>query len=130
MFKLVDLDHVAITVSDLQRSIEWYQSVLGMERRHQEVWPDVPAFMCLRNTGVALFPANTTQPAVAPDSATHRTMRHFAFRADWEDFRKAQDTLRGRGIPFHFQDHGIAHSIYFSDPDGHQLEITTYELPK
>jgi len=27
-----------------------------------------------------------------------------------------------------FQNHGIAHSIYFRDPDGHELEITTYEV--
>ena len=36
--------------------------------------------------------------------------------------------LEKRGIKFEFQDHEIAHSIYFRDPDGHQLEITTYEV--
>jgi ketosteroid isomerase-like protein len=25
-------------------------------------------------------------------------------------------------------DHETAHSVYFQDPDGHRLEITTYEL--
>jgi len=33
-----------------------------------------------------------------------------------------------RGIKFEFQDHEISHSIYFRDPDGHALEITTYDL--
>jgi catechol-2,3-dioxygenase len=32
------------------------------------------------------------------------------------------------GIPFEFSDHGIAHSVYISDPDGHRIEITTYEV--
>jgi len=36
--------------------------------------------------------------------------------------------LKKHGIKFEFQDHEIAHSIYFRDPDGHQLEITTYDL--
>jgi len=36
--------------------------------------------------------------------------------------------LKKRGIKFEFQDHEIAHSIYFRDPDGHQLEITTYQV--
>jgi len=34
----------------------------------------------------------------------------------------------GTAIALEFQDHGIAHSIYFFDPDGHALEITTYDL--
>ena len=37
-------------------------------------------------------------------------------------------SLRGRGIAFEFQDHGVSHSIYFQDPDGLQLELTTYEV--
>ena len=33
-----------------------------------------------------------------------------------------------REISTEFQDHGISHSIYFQDPDGHQLELTTYDV--
>ena len=54
---------------------------------------------------------------------------HFAFGTDRRNFLVAQDELTNRGIAFQFQDHEISHSIYFSDPDGHQIEITTYELP-
>ena len=43
-------------------------------------------------------------------------------------FVAAQQELKKHGIKFEFQDHEIAHSIYFRDPDGHQLEITTYEV--
>ena len=53
---------------------------------------------------------------------------HFALRADRKNFERAQQELKQRGIAFHFEDHGIAHSIYFRDPDGHELEITTYEV--
>jgi catechol-2,3-dioxygenase len=49
-------------------------------------------------------------------------------RADRKNFERAQQELKQRGIAFHFEDHGIAHSIYFRDPDGHELEITTYEV--
>ena len=44
------------------------------------------------------------------------------------NFKAAQETLRQKGIEFEFQDHKIVHSIYFYDPDGHLLELTTYEL--
>jgi catechol 2,3-dioxygenase-like lactoylglutathione lyase family enzyme len=53
-------------------------------------------------------------------------MRHLAFRTDQTNFQRAQAELRGQQIPFQFEDHQIAHSIYFRDPDGHQIEITTY----
>jgi catechol 2,3-dioxygenase-like lactoylglutathione lyase family enzyme len=55
-------------------------------------------------------------------------MLHLAFRADRKNFHGAQRELEKHGIKFEFQDHEIAHSIYFRDPDGHQLEITTYDL--
>ena len=32
------------------------------------------------------------------------------------------------GIEFRFSDHGACHSVYFKDPDGHQIELTTYEV--
>jgi catechol-2,3-dioxygenase len=40
----------------------------------------------------------------------------------------AQQELKTRGVAFEFQDHEISESIYFQDPDGHELEITTYEV--
>ena len=55
-------------------------------------------------------------------------MRHLAFRADGENFAKARQELTERGLEVEFQDHGLAHSIYFHDPDGHEIEITTYGL--
>jgi catechol-2,3-dioxygenase len=36
--------------------------------------------------------------------------------------------FRERDITFESADHGIAHSVYVSDPDGHRIEITTYEI--
>ena len=55
-------------------------------------------------------------------------MRHIAFRVDRETFERARHDLEARGITTTFQDHTAAHSLYFSDPDGYQLEITTYDV--
>ncbi len=54
--------------------------------------------------------------------------RHIAFRVDRENFERARETLRGRGIELELQDHRAALSMYFHDPDGHRIEITTYEV--
>ena len=55
-------------------------------------------------------------------------MRHFAFRLDSANFERAQVELSERQIPFRFEDHTMAHSMYLADPDGHRVELTTYEL--
>ena len=54
--------------------------------------------------------------------------RHVAFRVDRENFERARETLRSRAIELELHDHRASLSIYFRDPDGHQIEITTYEV--
>lgn len=78
-------------------------------------------------TSVALFPVATSAPQPPPGRSV-LSMRHLAFRADSENFARVQDELRTRHIAFESQDHGISHSIYFRDPNGHEIEITTYDL--
>ena len=127
--QLEGIDHVAMGVRDIERSAKWYIDVLGFERLHEGMWNDVPTFIGKGNTGIALFPASHE-----PKASAHREIRmlHLAFRANRENFIAAQRELQKCGVKFEFQDHEIAHSIYFRDPDGHQLEITTYavEIPR
>lgn len=125
--KLQQLDHVALAVTDLARSTAWYREVLGLERRYENVWGEVPTMMAAGDTLVALFPMESQPPKPAPGNDTI-AMRHFAFRATREQFEQAQEELRARGIKFRREDHTISHSIYFRDPDGHLIEVTTYEV--
>jgi catechol 2,3-dioxygenase-like lactoylglutathione lyase family enzyme len=123
--KLEGIDHVAMGVRDIERSAKWYIDVLGFERLHEGMWNGVPTFIGNGNTGIALFPASQKPKSSAPREIR---MLHLAFRADQGNFVTAQRELQKRRIKFEFQDHEIAHSIYFRDPDGHQLEITTYQV--
>jgi catechol-2,3-dioxygenase len=79
-----------------------------------------------RDASIALFPLTGASSGVPERNAI--AMRHLAFRADAMNFAHARGELTSRAISCEFQDHGIAHSIYFQDPDGHQIEITTYDL--
>jgi catechol 2,3-dioxygenase-like lactoylglutathione lyase family enzyme len=115
------LDHVALSVGDQQASESWYREVLGLGREYADAWGDTPVALMAQGSGLALFRA-----AGNGDGAVG--LRHIAFRVDRENFDVAQEDLRGRGIAFEFQDHGVSHSIYFQDPDGLQLELTTYEI--
>jgi catechol 2,3-dioxygenase-like lactoylglutathione lyase family enzyme len=124
--KLEGLDHIALAVRDVEKSVKWYREVLGLERQHEGNWDGVPTFVGKGATGLALFPAAETKASLGAGDPAR--FLHFAWRADRENFQQAQEELKTRGIAFHFEDHGIAHSIYFRDPDGHELEITTYDL--
>lgn len=59
MIKIDHIDHVALNVKDLKLAIKWYQEVLGLERRYQEFWGEVPAMLCAGNTCIAIFPTST-----------------------------------------------------------------------
>jgi catechol 2,3-dioxygenase-like lactoylglutathione lyase family enzyme len=121
------LDHVAVAVTDVERSRSFYERVVGLAREHPE-W-DVPVVMAAQGSGVALFPADE-HPSATPDGAEPPAIRilHIAFRLDREGFDAAHAALAEIGVETRFSDHDIAHSIYFEDPDGHQLELTTYEV--
>lgn len=131
MFPLHTLDHIALAVRDVAASAAWYADVLGLKRVHADVWGDVPTMMAAGNdTMLALFPVKVA-PGSDPKPPPGKdviAMRHFAFRTDRAGFEQARTHLRERGIEFRCEDHTIAHSIYFHDPDGHKVEITTYDL--
>jgi catechol 2,3-dioxygenase-like lactoylglutathione lyase family enzyme len=120
------LDHVAITVSDLERSHAFYANVLGLERAYEE-W-HVPVFMLAGKSGLALFP-RASHPGSGGDAGVPEIrVMHVAFRVDRPQFDRARAELPTEGIEPRFADHGSCHSIYFPDPDGHEIELTTYEV--
>ena len=129
------VDHVALSVRDVEASATWYCDVLRFKRQHDDVWNGYPVFVGKNDAAIALFPIPDKKGSSPPsDGLTAASSRppirilHFAFRASRSEFLQAHKELEERGIAFEFQDHKISHSIYFYDPDRHELEITTYEL--
>jgi catechol 2,3-dioxygenase-like lactoylglutathione lyase family enzyme len=120
--ELEALDHVGLVVSDMARSVRWYQEVLGLRRAHEEAWRDFPAVLEVNGSGVALFPNENGGPIPVDDP-----MRHVGFRTSRRGLELAKAELLANGIEFHEGDYGVAWSVYLPDPDGYQVEITTYE---
>ncbi len=118
------LDHFAVTVRDLERSERFYRDVLGLERVFADEWAEPVMMMTAAGSGVALFQA---EPGPPGERQPVRVV-HVAFRVDRAMFDLARQVLPDVGLEPQFEDHGVAHSIYFPDPDGHRLELTTYEV--
>ena len=116
--------YTGIRVRNLERSRKFYTEVLGME-----VMMDAPEFrgVFLANNRrdhheIALFEVG---PEAAGLQAKQIGLAHIAFRLRGEDeLRAAYRELKQRNVPISFTvDHGITKSVYFRDPDGHELEV-------
>jgi catechol 2,3-dioxygenase-like lactoylglutathione lyase family enzyme len=124
-FRLQRLDHVSLNVGDRPRSIDWYRDVLGLELMNEPGADDWPAFMGRFGACVGLFQA---QSPAAGRKAEAVGFRHLAFMVGREDLEHARAHFAELGVEFRFEDHGNAHSVYVRDPDGHTIELTTYEV--
>jgi catechol 2,3-dioxygenase-like lactoylglutathione lyase family enzyme len=132
--ELEALDHVGLVVSDVDRSVRWYQEVLGLRRAHEEVWGGFPAVLEANGSAVALFPSSDGKLAVAlfPSSdgktvPVDDPMRHVGFRTSRQGLEKAKLELAANGVEYEEGDCGVAWSVYLPDPDGYLVEITTYK---
>jgi catechol 2,3-dioxygenase-like lactoylglutathione lyase family enzyme len=119
---LVGLDHFAINVSNLQQSADWYQRVLGFQVLHK--W--TTTWMVGKdNIKVGLFLRPDAKPPADPDK--ENLIQHVAFLVDGDKFDGIVKEIQDKGIQIQGpEDTGIAYSIFFNDPDGILLEITTY----
>ena len=123
-FKIEFLDHVAIRVTDLKASADWYEKVLGLKKYQFQEWGAFPVFLLSGKTGVALFPAHKEHPEL-PSTSQNVKIDHFAFNVTAEHFEKAKKHFDEIGVKYDWQDHHYFHSVYIKDPDGHTVELTT-----
>ena len=123
--QLEALDHVAVIVRDLDVSTRFYEEVVGLRRVHAEAWGEYPVALVAGSSGagVALFPAGAEG---VPDERDENV--HFAFRTSRAGYEAAKAELARRVIGFEEWDHAVALAVYFRDPDGHQIEIATYDV--
>jgi len=121
-FKLNNIDHVALRVTDIEISIDWYQKVLGLKMYKKEEWGEIPVFMLSDKFGVALFPASKESDTLVDFKGAF--IDHFAFNLDDINYAKACEFLKLNKINFNEQDHFYFKSIYMRDPDQHIVELT------
>ncbi len=131
------IDHVELFVPDRYQAAAWYRSALGMEIVHSfEAWATDPRGPLMIATAdgagkLALFegPASDTP-------ATHG-YRRVAFGVSGDDFLRFIQEIAARDLrnidgaalnSIEVVDHELSYSVYFYDPWGHALEVTTYDV--
>jgi catechol 2,3-dioxygenase-like lactoylglutathione lyase family enzyme len=122
------IDHVELIVPDRHAAAAWYTQVLGLTpvagTEHWTAEPRGPLMISgdRGRTCLALFAGSTT------DAAPKGGFRRVAFVVSGAEFLAFVEYGRGLGLtPMKVQDHTTTISVYFQDPYGHDLEVTTYE---
>ncbi|MGP5211698.1 VOC family protein [Psychrobacter alimentarius] len=139
-FKIEKIHHVAYRCKDAKETVEWYQKHLNMDFILAFAEDHVPStkafdpymhvFLDAGNGNVLAFFEVPNQPEMGFDPNTPNWVQHLALKVkDRDELLLAKDHLEKTGIDvIGVTNHGIFHSIYFFDPNGHRLELT-YDDP-
>ncbi len=125
--KVQGIDHAAINVRDLNRSLEFYTKLLGLEitkREHSK--SGVEYFLDCGTSLVGLIQGDEKK-------GTHFLQddgiggNHVSFRVHTRDFDAIVEELKRQNVTITFtKKREKSWSVYFLDPDGNKLEMTAW----
>jgi glyoxylase I family protein len=137
MIKIQQIHHVAYRCKDALETARFYQEMLNMELlvciaedkvpSTKEPNPYMHIFLDAGNGNILAFFEITGQRPMDRDQNTPIWVQHIAFQVkDREALLSAMAELKGKGLEvLGVTDHAIIESIYFFDPNGHRIELTT-----
>lgn len=119
------LEHVNLTVSDLDRSVAFYSDLLDLSirwkgdldggRRAAHIGDDDAYLALFESVGEGTVRENYTTPGY----------NHMGFVVD--DLDDAAERLRRLGVEFgEIQEYEPGRRLYLYDPDGHEVELVQY----
>ncbi len=123
MMSIRGVNHLTFSVSDLEKSIEFYQRVFE-------------AKLLVKGPKMAYFDLNGIWLALNVQKEISRTeifhsYTHIAFSIEEEEFEFTHEKLKNlnvRILPGRDREEKEKRSIYFTDPDGHLFEFHTGTL--
>ncbi|MBI4498148.1 MAG: VOC family protein [Chloroflexi bacterium] len=130
------ISHPALICQDIEATLEFYTSVLGMEPIAWQPNPDDPSFTSLylhagEGTILAFVgPAEPARTVLARGRLGIGSLQHLALQLDRESFQQVERELQARGFPYTGPvDRGFAQVLYVRDPNGITLELTHWLTP-
>jgi catechol-2,3-dioxygenase len=121
MVKVRKINHLVLRVRDVDRTIAFYQGVLGMEIVGRMGNAGVFFKFTDNHHDLACFALGDGAEGPYDDQVG---MYHVALEvATLEELAAARDELARVGALVGMSDHGVSKSLYVKDPDGNELEI-------
>ncbi|WP_191489739.1 fosfomycin resistance glutathione transferase [Pseudomonas sp. FEN] len=111
---LTGLNHLTLAVTDLARSVDFYESLLGFHLKARWV---AGAYLSLGDLWLCL---SLDESRATP---SHADYTHFAFSVGQETFETFTARLQAHEVIQWKRNSSEGDSFYFSDPDGHKLEV-------
>ena len=134
-FQIEKIHHVAYRCHNAKETVAWYKEMLGMDFILAFAEDHVPStkafdpymhiFLDAGMGNVLAFFELPTQPDMGRDENTPKWVQHLAMKVkDRPTLEAAKAHLESKGVDvLGITNHGIFHSIYFFDPNGHRLEL-------
>ena len=134
-FRVDGIDHVELFVSDREAAVDWYQTVLGLETQHAfDRWADTGGpVLCSSDGGATNLAFFEDERRSGGESTGFRRVAFEVSADGFHAFLERSEELAlynpdgGRLEELEVVDHELSYSVYFCDPDGNRLEVTTYE---
>ncbi len=119
----VDIGHVHLKVSDLDRAVDFYRDVLGFEEMTR--MGDQAAFLSAggyhHHIGLNTWESKGGSPPPPGSTGLFHVAIRYPTRAA---LAKALKRLVDAGVPLSgASDHGVSEAIYLHDPDGNGIEL-------
>lgn len=136
MINIKQIHHVAYRCIDAKDTVEFYKYYLNMDflvaiaedkvPSTKEPDPYMHLFLDAGNGNILAFFELPNSPRMSRDLNTPEWVQHIAFEVEnREALLDAKAELEAKGLDvLGVTNHGIIHSIYFFDPNGHRLELT------
>jgi len=125
------IHHAALICSDVERTIEFYQGLLGFPLvelvENRDYHGSTHFFFDLGNStllGFFDFPGLGLQPGVESIGS----VQHIAISVPRDRWEQLRTKLDDAGVTYMGPDQGIVESMYFKDPDGIQIELLSDPL--
>jgi len=131
--KTVNPFHLAIPVLDLEKTREFYRSILGCEEgRSSTSWVDFDLY----GHQLVLHKVEKSKTEVKhnPVDGHDVPVPHFGVVLDWEVFQKLAKKLKTQNIEFVIEPYirfegevGEQATMFFNDPSGNALEFKSFK---